>query len=219
LNFRVYRTPADSLVASYHNKCSAIRTEVAYIIDPRENRDAVPVLSWYTARYLMEAQNELAKSSDISVRELYQKVCTVNNIQKDFPLLNFGLSMMLAYGIFVFPKEVLGNSVDWSKCEFSPEDTFNFLIDETGAQKRLPQFIRGMRNAISHANVKYLGGVPADQENGCTFWSEKKEEASKTMVVNFKVQTSSKGFLEFLDKVGKFLINEVLLPRYRTREQ
>lgn len=167
----------------------------------------------------MEAQNELAKSSDITVRELYQKVCTANNIKKDFPLSNFGFSMMLAYGIFVFPKEILGNSVDWSKCEFRPEDTFNFLIDEIGAQKRLPQFMRGMRNAISHANVQYLGGVPADQEDGCTFWSEEKEEACKKKQVNFKVQVSSKGFLEFLDKVGKFIINEVLLPKYRPGER
>jgi len=184
-------------------------------MDQGEYQEAVPIISWYIAQFLMEADKELVKPSGITVQRLYQNVCDSHQIQNGFPeglpLFNFGVAMMLAYGIFVFPKEILGNSVDWSQCQFKPGDSFNFLVDEMGAENDFGQFIRGMRNSISHANVKYLGGFPVDRKDCCTFWSE----TNGTKVVNFKVQVSEKGFLKFLDTVAKFMINEVLLPQKR----
>lgn len=184
-------------------------------MDQMENQKAVPAKCWYTAMFLYAA-DETKGDPEKKIKEVYdqfreKQFPEKNGVREDFPLRNFGLTMMLAYGLLVFPKELLENDIDWSKFRFETKSCFSFDIDKNEAQKETEKFVREMRNAIAHANVRYLGGVDVDCKGGCEFWSVD----PWTKSVKFKVKTSEKCFLKFLTEIGHFVINDNILPRHQ----
>jgi hypothetical protein len=179
-------------------------------MDPRENQEAVPVMCWYNALFLYEA-DKAKVDPEKKIKEVYDQFREQYKVPENFPLRNFGLTMMLAYGLLVYPKEFLENKICWQRFGFKTKKCFEFVVDKTGAQNKTTQFVIGMRNAIAHANVRYLAGVPLDCKDGCEFWSV--DLCTKS--VNFKVKTSEKCFLEFLTEIGHFVINDIILPGYR----
>jgi len=163
--------------------------------------------SWYTTRFLGLIEEARQTNRDDSVKDLekqyleqLKKEGNVGN--QEFPLLNPGYLIMLAYALLVIPKEIMKkNQLSDKDFSFSTKKLFQFEIPKrynSGSHN----FLRKMRNSVSHGHFK----LEADQNTKSslfTFWDEYNGKE------NFRVTTSNEGFWKFLDEVGKYYSEKV----------
>jgi len=166
--------------------------------------------SWYTTRFLRLIEEARKTQKDISVKELekqyLEQLKKEGNIgNKDFPLFNPGYLMMLAYALLVIPKEIIGrNKLLYNDFSFSTKSMFQFIRPKK-YNSDPEDFLRKMRNAVSHGNFK----LEADNNSGSslfTFWNESNRKE------NFRVTTTNEGFWQFLDEIGKYYSKKVGKP-------
>lgn len=164
--------------------------------------DDIPHWVWFTAMFLYRADNARSETPQISIGELYSSFLADQGLTSDsgFQLRNQGLTLMLAYGLLVIPMELWGRD-DLSQFPFNTRKNFMFLIDTVKARDSPQQFIRCMRNAISHCNIEIKAFASVDQCDAFTFWNDRGQK------IDFKIQVSWKGLSEYLDEVGKYYVN------------
>ena len=172
----------------------------------RNDVNNLPHWIWYTAMFLYRADKARIDTPTKSIDEVYKEFLKDQGLDQKsgFQLRNQGTSMMLAYGLLVLPRELWLRN-DLPIFEFSTKPEFNFIVDDVHAQNQHSQFIRCIRNSISHANVHIIAPAGTNQKDTFTFWNYNPREKK----IDFKVSSSWKGFLMFLDEVAKYYINTV----------
>jgi len=166
----------------------------------------IPYWVWYTGRFLFYADRALEVNPEKPIGEVYQQFLQHEeglSAESGFQLRNQGTTLMLAYGLLVLPRE-LWERDGLPEFEFKTRDEFTFIIDTVGAQSNTRQFIRCMRNALSHANIKIIAPAQSSQENTFTFWNR-----TRSGDIDFKVETSWSGLIEFIVEAGRYYINKV----------
>ena len=178
-----------------------------------ETRDQVPVFCWLSMMFMQSCQRQIEVKSKTTITELYTDFCRGNGIDLDvwsYDLLNQGLVMSSLYGLLVYPHEM------WEKdktagtgFKFSSRDAFEFsdLVshpmsiwnDERYRDLTHFDFLRLLRNAVSHANIK----VGVDTQ-AWIFWNIDLKNRK-----NFEVKVSNQELGFFITEVGKYFINEV----------
>jgi hypothetical protein len=172
----------------------------------RNDVNNLPHWIWFTAMFLYRADKAREETPTKSIEEVYNDFLRDQRLDQNsgFQLRNQGTSMMLAYGLLVLPREIWDRD-DLPSFEFNTKTEFKFIIDDVHAQTQHSQFIRCMRNSISHANVNIIAPAETHQRDTFTFWNYN----LRNQCVDFKVSSSWKGFLSFLDEVAKYYINTV----------
>lgn len=167
--------------------------------------------SWYTTRFLGIIEEARRSRTDKSIKELekqyleqLKKERSIKN--KEFPLINPGYLMMLAYALLVLPKEIMKKKkLSANDFSFNTINLFKFIVPKNYNSKTHNKFLVKMRNAVSHGHFK----LEADQNSGSslfTFWDEYNGKE------NFRVTITNEGFFQFLDEVGKYYSNKVGKP-------
>lgn len=166
--------------------------------------------SWYTTRFLALIEESRKDKRDTAVKDLEKQYLEQlknegNFGNQEFPILNPGYLMMLAYALLVIPKEIMKKEqLSDQDFPFSTKNVFKFIRPKN-YNSDSSNFLRKMRNSVSHGHFT----LEADQNNGSslfTFWDEYNEKE------NFKVTTTNEGFWQFLDEVGKYYSKKVGKP-------
>jgi len=106
---------------------------------------------------------------------------------------NYGQVISMLYTTLVLPKEIWGSS----KCK-EMKFTFDFkkyFKIEKCSREDTWTFIRGMRNALSHANFEI-----SIEEQKYTFFDENPKNKKR----NFEVSISQDDIFEFIFKLGNY---------------
>lgn len=128
----------------------------------------IPHYSFLTAQFLIFFEKHKQDKHFKEVNDLFLKQLITEPKLDAVNYANFGLVIMLSYSLIVFPREYWKNNIDYNKLESFIKKTsreLNVDINETsdlfididmGPDKySLSNLIKKLRDAISHADIKY----------------------------------------------------------------
>lgn len=167
--------------------------------------------------FLQSCQRHIESEPDKTIGEIYFEFCKLHGLDMYAPwsydLLNQGFVTAALYAILVFPYEMWGKDAAGSNFKFSSRDHFRFSDEVPHSESIWSRerysglthldFLRLLRNAVSHANIK----APADTQPWI-FWNIDLKNRK-----NFEVRTSNQGLGFFITEVGKFFVNEVRVEK------
>ena len=158
-------------------------------------REEIPQWCWYNGQLLFALSDSLQTDSDLTIGQFMDEFKEAHGLPQ-FNLKNQGLILSLMYGLLVVPKEIWepGNSV--TKFEFFTRKNFEVSI---GVGLPNHDFLRLLRNAISHANFEII-----PEENLYRLWNIKTNGDR-----NFEATITHGHLGEFIAEVGKYFINQV----------
>lgn len=105
--------------------------------------------------------------------------------------------MMIAYGICVFTRERFPLFAKKSDLPIESKKLFAVVFDEEKSMDNREQFLRRIRNAVAHMNIKFSQNVSIEDSIGVELW-----DAKKNRPPNFRVTISVKNFMVFLNEIG-----------------
>jgi len=126
-----------------------------------------------------------------------------------FTLVNQGLLIMTAYGICVIPRERFNGFADFHY-PLRSKRLFRVIEDKKHVMDDRAKFLRRIRNAIAHVNIKFLPNVSVDDPSGVEFWDRVNEKTD----IDFRVTISVRGLLEFLNEIGHQFADVYLRDHY-----
>ena len=160
-------------------------------------RKSVATVAYFNGLLLTTLENKLTNNPNQSISDFYEEFQKNNN--KDFYLGNHGQVISMLYTTLVLLKEIWESS----KCK-----GMNFTFDfkkyfkiEKCSKKDTCTFIRGMRNALSHANFEI-----SIEEQKYTFFDENPRNKKR----HFQVSISQDDIFEFISKLANYY-QQVLL--------
>ena len=160
-------------------------------------RENIPQWNWYNGQFLFSFDEALRVNPGQTISEFYDAFRRTHGLQDfTFTLKNQGAIIALLYALLVVPREI------WERD--NKETTFAF---ETKPQFHVRRgdvtdtwnFLRLMRNAISHANFDVNVA-----DSLYTFWNQ-----TRSGDIDFEVTISHEGLGNFLTEIGKYYINHV----------
>ena len=112
----------------------------------------IPRWGWYNGMFLHDLEDAIHTQPNQSIAEFHQSFTKHKMNGMEFPLKNQGLAISLLYMLLVVPREIWESSPQaGTQFEFTTRPSFTFL---TGSTDDNWQFLRLMRNAVSHANFE-----------------------------------------------------------------
>jgi hypothetical protein len=169
-----------------------------YAINKEENpmRNEIPKWGWFNGLFLFEYEDALENNKDITIGEFYNNFRNNHLNNKEFPLKNQGIAISSLYMLLVFPREIWEREQnEGTQFQFNTKSLFEF---ENGNNLSNWDFIRLMRNSISHANFD----MKSDGEY--IFWNRKDNDD-----INFKVKILHSNLFKFITEIGKYYLNKV----------
>lgn len=159
-------------------------------------RNEIPRWGWYNGMFLFEYADALETKGIQDIHNFYDSFKRKNLNGIDFPLKNQGLSISLLYMLLVVPREMWENqNNNNTSFAFTTRNLFAF---REGENLDTWNFLRCMRNSISHANFNMT------QEGEYTFWNTQQNGN-----INFNVTIMHANLLVFISEIGKYFINEI----------
>ncbi len=162
-----------------------------------DSRQEIPVWTWYNAQFLFQFEEQFQKNPNKTISEFFDDFLTDQKLQNPrfYHTKNQGTVLMIMYGLIVIPREI------WEKnntnFQFTTRNKF-LLKPPTDINLDTFNFIRLLRNALSHANFS----IDADNQK-VTFWN------NNNGTKNFEVDIDWANLGEFIAEIGKYYINEV----------
>lgn len=164
-------------------------------------REEIPQWCWYNGMFLFSFDEALqSEDKNKTLKEFYNSFKEQQGLSNfPFSLKNQGAVICFLYAFLVIPREIWERDEEQgTEFSFKTIENFDVTIGKDQADNTW-NFLRLMRNAISHANFN----IDTD-ENKYTFWNNDRQGNH-----NFEVKVSHSGLGEFLTEVGKYYINEV----------
>jgi len=165
-------------------------------------REEIPQWCWYNGMFLFSFDEALqSEDKNKTLKEFYNSFKERQGLSNSpFSLKNQGTLICLLYALLVIPREIWERDKEQgTKFSFKTIKNFKVTIGKNIVDNNTWNFLRLMRNAISHANFN----IDRDK-NEYTFWNNHRQGNH-----NFEVKVSHRGLGEFLTEVGKYYINEV----------
>lgn len=164
----------------------------------------IPRWSFITGQFLCFAEKQLEENDQrmTGIFDEFLKQYEYEEYKGRFHLGNQGVILMLMYALLVIPRELLREEGKiFESFKFNTKEHFNIKIPDRGDISNI-DFLRFLRNAVSHANIEILTG-----ENGVfKFWNIPPNTSKR----NFEVEIDKQGLLAFLTEFGKFYVNKVM---------
>lgn len=159
-------------------------------------RNEIPRWGWYNGMFLINFSDALENKGIQDINSFYDsfKKKYLNDI--DFPIKNQGLTISLLYMLLVVPREMWENQ-QANGTQF-PFTTRNLFETEKGSDFDTWNFVRCMRNSVSHANFDM------NNQGKYTFYN-----IQQNGNVNFKVKIMHSDLFKFITEIGKYYINEI----------
>jgi len=156
----------------------------------------IPKWGWYNGLFLFEYADALETKGKQDIHDFYDSFKRKNLNGNEFPIKNQGLSISLLYMLLVLPREMWENQQNNSTSfAFKTRNLFKF---EQGGDFDTWNFLRCMRNSISHANFNMT------QEGEYTFWNTQQNGN-----INFRVTIMHSDLFTFITEIGMYFINEI----------
>jgi hypothetical protein len=163
-------------------------------------KNEIPRWGWYNGMFLHKLDDAIRKQPNQTISEFHKSFIDAQLNGIAFPLQNQGLAISLLYMLLVVPREMWESSQQvGTQFEFNTKHLFTF---RTGATDDNWQFIRLMRNAISHANFEM------DKSGTYVFWN-----TNNAGIKNFEVSIIHISLFEFISEIGKYYINRVSIQK------
>lgn len=156
----------------------------------------IPSQAWITSLAIMDMDDVLKKTPDMTLKEYIDGQIKKTNIWADnpeCPIYNVGTLFMMAYVFLVVPKESIekyGLTVSSDEIEKYLNNITIRINEEKQQLERNENIIRHLRNAISHANIDIVSendGLHFVDKIGTstTFDGEMKINDFKALLVEF----------------------------------
>ena len=181
-------------------------------VDMKNITDNLLHWAWHTTRFLGILEKARRSCTGESVKELEQKFLKQLKQEKsikntEFPLLNPGYLVMFSYALLVLPSEVMKKeNTTTDDFVFNTINLFNFILPINSGKLTSGQFLKKMRNAISHTHFK-LEVNSKNKSSLFSFWNINTNGSE-----NFRVTISHENYWKFLDEIGKYYSAKVGKP-------
>lgn len=143
---------------------------------------------------LHDLEDAIISQPHQSIKEFHQSFAKDKMNGIAFPLKNQGLAISLLYMLLVVPREIWESSHEsGTQFPFSTKELFTFQVGSAGDNW---QFLRLMRNAISHANFDM------NETGNYTFWN-----INRDGIRNFEVTIHHRDLFSFISEIGKYYLN------------
>lgn len=178
-----------------------------------KSQDLIQIIvqNWYSALFLKEFED---------CRQINPR-CTVEQLRSDFvakhPILNSnkdrfrlyhqGLALSLAYSFLVLPYES-DEDIKNLKSKMSALTEFKIKIKPPEFQETTSEWLKYLRNAISHGNIEINASAGISGDECWVFWNHTGGKRSNPK--NFEVTCSYITLMQFLDEYTKKIVPEIL---------
>jgi hypothetical protein len=159
-------------------------------------RNEIPQWAWYNGQVMFHLSDALETDPTQTISHFVSSFQKSQNFPSNFNFKNQGVLLSLLYGLLVVPKELWEKGSSQTQFPFRTRQYFSF---ELGNTMDTANFLRCMRNAISHANFDVNIDPPVYQ-----FWN-----IGGNGTKNFEVKISHGDLGLFVSEVGKYYVNEV----------
>jgi len=166
-------------------------------------KNEIPKWGWYNGLFMFEFYDALQCKGFQDIVNFYDSFRKRNLNGIEFPLKNQGLSISLLFMLLVIPRELWENEQNkGTRFDFKTRCYFSF---QEGENFDTWDFLRCMRNSVSHANFDM------NKDGEYTFWNEQNNGN-----INFKVSIMHSKLFLFITEIGKYYINKIKVQKNKS---
>jgi len=159
-------------------------------------RKKIPRWNWYNGLFLWAFEDQLRLNPNQQIGDFFDNFKKQNGLADvQFSLKNQGTVIALLFALMVVPREIWDRDSKTTNFPFATRNEFKL---KQGSNKDTWDFLRLLRNSVSHANFD----IDIEKQT-YRFWNVSNGQ------VSFEVEITHEGIGVFLTEVGKYYINEV----------